>query len=180
MHQYRYYALLLLPHFFFHTSFFISSVQNIYTNSLSIIVTLSSGIHLPSFIFNIFGVLKPSLSKRPAATSLSHTSKKGRLACQPLSPSQHLCSSQSALSSELPSLVFMLYDVFLVYGIYLVPELLAFYHIKMFCLIVVRSVKLNRCYQKMLSFIVVQLVRLVRCHLKMLSLIIIRSVSLDR
>lgn len=85
--QYRYHILLLLPRFFFHTSFFISSVQNIYTNSLSITVTPSSGICLLSFIFNMFGVLKPFLSKRPAATSPSRTSKRGRLARQPPSPS---------------------------------------------------------------------------------------------
>ena len=160
--QYRYHALLLLPRFFFHTNFFISSVQNIYTDSLSITVTPSSGIRLPSFIFNMFGVLKPSLSKRPAATSPSSTSKRGRPARQPPSPSQQRRSSQSALSSELPSLVRMLCDVCLVYGIYLVPEFLAHCHLRMFRLIVVRSVKLDRC------------------HLRMLSLIVIRSVRLDR
>ncbi|MCJ1349357.1 hypothetical protein MMC31_007593, partial [Peltigera leucophlebia] len=52
----------------------------------------------------MFGVLKPSLSKRPAATSPLRTLKRGRPARQPPSPSQQRRSSQSALSSELPSL----------------------------------------------------------------------------
>ena len=76
MHQYRYNALLLLPYFFFHTSFFISSIQNIYSNSLSITIPPFSGICFSSFIFNMFGIFKQSISKRLTTTSLLHNSKK--------------------------------------------------------------------------------------------------------
>ena len=155
MHQNRYHVLLLLPCFFFHTSFFISSAQNIYIDSLSITITSFSGIRLPNFIFNMFGILKPSLSKGFATTFLLQISKRRRPAHQPLSPSQQLRSLQSALSLELASLVPMLCDICLVYEIYLVPEFLAHCHLRMFRLIVVQSVKLDHYYLRMLSLIVI-------------------------
>lgn len=143
VHQYRYYVLFLLPRFFFHSSFFISLVQNIYTNSFSITILPFSSICFPSFIFNIFDVLKPSISKRFIATFPSRTSKKRYLVRQPPLASQQLRLVQFALSFELSSLVRVLYDIYLVYEIYLISKFLAHCYLRMLCLIIVWFMKLD-------------------------------------
>lgn len=136
MRQYKYHALLLFPCFFFHTSFFILLVQYIHTiDNLFTTVPPSSSVYHSLFVFNIFGVLKPSMFKRPFASSLLRTSKRGcparqpllssfiaisllcapkmrRRPLQPLSSSfEQVCMLQSALSSRLSSQVCVLDDV---------------------------------------------------------------------
>lgn len=78
------FSLLTSYNSFFHTGFFSSFVLHIHIiDSFFTIILSSSGIYSLSFVFNVFGILKPP--KRRAATSPSRTSKRRRPASQPTS-----------------------------------------------------------------------------------------------
>ncbi len=142
---------------FFYTGFFTSFVLHIHTiDSFFTIILSSSDICPLSFVFNMFGVLKPP--KHCAATSPSRTSKKGRSAPQlifllrtprmgrpPLMPPSPLSQTrrllQSPLLSKSPPLVCVLDDVYLIYEIYLIPESSTNCHQRMFHLIIVPSTR---------------------------------------